>query len=435
MGSDWTIPFRSRGFTWLFVGELISALGTWASYVIIPLLVYDLTHDPVSVGILMVCRLLPGILLAPVIGRVMAKHSILRVMILADLVRGLAFLSFLWLQTPLWIYLLTLVISAGNAFFGPGQYTLIPKLVPQEVLARANSYIGGSNQFMMLIGPAIGGVVFAFTGKEAGIVFNALSYFVSMAALMRIRVESVDVPLKNVESGGVPQEVPLQQAQSSNGRTPNSSNSIRRFFGILTSLWSRKILLFLLLSVPIANLGFGGALNTLFPVIAKDVFSGEAAYGTIMSCLGGGLFLGTMIGPLLLKKAPAPLIFSVATVVAAVGVFLFGGSDVLLFSLAVIFLVGTGNGVADNAAMTYMQTATSQTGDTADVLAVDEALASIGTVVGMSIATTVAALWNAQSAIMMLSLCPVVAGVAMGMLLVRYREKQSQVECSAAERV
>ena len=170
--------YRGIGVGARYVGEFCD----------IPLLVYNLTNDPVSVGILMVCRLLPSILLAPVIGRVMARHSILKVMITADLVRGLAFLSFLWLQETLWIYLLTLVISTGNAFFGPGQYTLIPKLVPEDALARANSYIGGSNQFMMLIGPAIGGVIFGFTGMEAGIVFNAASFFVSMIALMRIRL-------------------------------------------------------------------------------------------------------------------------------------------------------------------------------------------------------------------------------------------------------
>ena len=114
-------------------------------------------------------------------------------------------------------------------------------------------------------------------------------------------------------------------------------NTLQQFFGTLTSLWSRKLLFFILLSIPIANLGFGGALNTLFPVVAKDVFSGEMAYGYIMSCLGGGLFLGTMIGPLLLKKVPAVLLYSLATVVAAVNVFLFGGSHVLVFSLIVIF--------------------------------------------------------------------------------------------------
>lgn len=425
MTPEWVIPFRSRGFTWLFIGELISALGSWASYVIIPLLVYDLTNDPVSVGILMVCRLLPSILLAPLIGPVMARYTVLNVMIFADLVRGLAFLSFLWLQEPLWIYGLTLVISAGNAFFAPGQYTLIPRLVPEAVLARANSYIGGSNQFMMLIGPALGGIVFGFTGMTAGIVFNALTFFVSMAALMRIRV-SRDLPTA-VEAGEQKVDSPCEEQQA-------HGNSLQRFRRTLTSLWSRKLLFFLILSVPIANLGFGGALNTLFPVIAKDVFTGETAYGYIMSCLGGGLFLGTMIGPWLQKKMSTVVLYSLATVVAAVHVFLFGGSDVLLFSLLAIFLVGSGNGVADNAAITYMQTATAQTGDTADVLAVDNALASAGTVLGMTIATSVAALWNASSAIMMLSLCPVVAGVVIGMLYLRYREGPNDQVYSPTEK-
>ncbi|WP_157721818.1 MFS transporter [Tumebacillus avium] len=397
MQAEWRIPFQNRGFAWLFGGQLITALGTWSSYILIPLLVYQMTADPVAVGILISCRLLPLILLAPLVGKVIGQRSLLRVMIESDLVRAVAMLGFLLTDTPLAMYLLTIVISSATAFFNPGKFALIPSLVPQEVLARANSYIGVANQLMMLIGPAIGGVAFAFFGIEAGIVFSALTFLVSALMLMRIKVQPVKQ--KSVEGENEPKRTWRQQ------------------FAILQNLWSRKMLFFLLLGTCISNLGYGGALNALFPVLAEDLYpDAEIAYGYIMSALGGGLMLGTLLGPNLQKKFAPLRVYSGAMIMASLCVFSFGGSERLWAALPMVFLLGIGNGLEDNASVTYVQQETARTGDTADVFSVDQALASIGTITGMALATTFAAIFDAHQAVQMLSLCPFAIGILIGLL-------------------
>ncbi|MGZ6505309.1 MAG: MFS transporter, partial [Tumebacillaceae bacterium] len=119
MKGEWALPFRNRSFTWFFIGQMVSAFGDWCSYVVIPILVYGLSGEASSVGILMACRVLPSILLSPFIGRIMAKFSLLRVMIVADIVRGIGYLALLYVQTPLQIYVLTVVVATGSAFFNP----------------------------------------------------------------------------------------------------------------------------------------------------------------------------------------------------------------------------------------------------------------------------------------------------------------------------
>ncbi|TCP52528.1 putative MFS family arabinose efflux permease [Tumebacillus sp. BK434] len=397
MQTDWRIPFQNRGFAWLFGGQLITALGTWSSYILIPLLVYRMTGDPVAVGILISCRLLPLIVLAPLVGKVIGQRSLLRVMIESDLVRAVAMLGFLWIDTPLYMYLLTIVISSATAFFNPGKFALIPSLVPQEVLARANSYIGAANQLMMLIGPALGGVTFAFFGMQAGIVFSALTFLVSALMLMRIKVRKA--PSAEMEGEERQKRTWRQQA------------------AILQKLWSRKMLFFLLLGTMISNLGYGGALNALFPVLAEDLYAdAEIAYGYIMSALGGGLMLGTLLGPNLQKRFAPLRVYAVAMVAASMCVLGFGSAQTLWAALPLVFMLGIGNGLEDNASVTYVQQETASTGDTADVFSVDQALASIGTITGMALATTFAALFDAHQAVQMLSLCPFAIGILIGLL-------------------
>ncbi|MGZ4164028.1 MAG: MFS transporter, partial [Tumebacillaceae bacterium] len=375
MKGEWALPFRNRSFTWFFIGQMVSAFGDWCSYVVIPILVYGLSGEASSVGILMACRVLPSILLSPFIGRIMAKFSLLRVMIVADIVRGIGYLAFLYVQTPLQIYVLTVVVATGSAFFNPGKFTLIPPLVPKNALARANSYMGGVSQLAMLIGPALGGIVFGALGQRAGLIFNALTYFVSMLSLMLVRMPKQE------------QTQQVEAKQPSTEAISKKESSLARFLKTFQSMRSRRLLFIVVTLGTIPNMGFGGSMTALFPILASDVFhSPQRMYGAIMSLLGGGIFLGMMIAPYLQKKLPRFPLICWSCMTGAVAVLLFGSFDHPGVALAMIFLVGVSNGVQDNADTTFIQMETTTRGDTADVFALEQALLSCNFIIGTILA-------------------------------------------------
>lgn len=398
MIGEWALPFRNKSFTWFFIGQLVSAFGDWCSYVIIPLLIYRLTHEASTVGLLMICRVLPNIVLSPVIGRVMGKFSLLRVMILADLVRGLGYLAFLYVQTPWEIYLLTLVLASGSAFFNPGKFSLIPPLVPQEGLARANSYMGGVSQLAMMIGPALGGIVFGILGERAGLVCNAMSFFVSMVSLMLVRL-------------------PKQEAQEKLESTEGSERQERNWARMLRTyqaLRSRRLLFVVVTLGTIPNMGFGGSMTALFPILASDVYhSPDRMYGMILSMLGGGIFLGLMVGPLLQKKIARFPLICIGSVCGAVFVMLFGSSAHAGVALVMIFLVGLFNGIQDNASTTFVQMETAERGDTADVFSLEQALLSVMFIIGTLLAAWLHAHYGAQRAIVTIAFVPLLVGLWM----------------------
>lgn len=398
---SWSQLFKIGGFTWLFVGQLISALGDWTSVIIIPMMLYKLTSDPVSIGILMICRFLPSVLFSPFIGKIVNKFSSLKIMILADFLRGGMFLLFLYVESPLLIYIFTFFIYLGTAFFNPGKFHFITKLIPIDLLARANSCIAGINQLMILIGPAIGGIVFGIFGLSVGIIFNSLTFFFSMFALIKIKISKIE------EENYVKEENYLKS------KNVKKRHFLKGFFNTYTSLKIKKMLFYIVVGDAIASMGFG-SLNVLFPIFAKDVFySNQAAYGYLMSFLGGGLLLGTMLGPNLQRGIRSDLLYSISTAVAALFAFLFGGSGWLLLSIVLIFFVGMGNGVQENAAITFIQKETTVLGNTADVFSVYQALTSVSIVIAMTGSTILVKIVGIHLATMYISLIPLLIGILM----------------------
>lgn len=426
---EWRLPFDSPGFRWLFLGQAVTALGDWVSYIFIPLLLYRMTEDPVAVGLLMICRVMPGVLLAPVVGRATARFSVLRVMMVSDAVRGVAVLGFLVAESPLAFYLLSVVMAVAGAFFGPGKFALVPKLVPERALARANGWIEGAWQFAMFLGPAVGGVVFAVMGPEEGIVFNAVTFLVSMGTLGKVRIEggaeglgapafAADAsPASEVKDVGtdvglaIEGEAAVTDKSLATASTPVTANFFQRYGLIFRALWERKPLFFIILGEAVASLGFGGSLSVLFPIVAEQVFRSEAMYGYIMSALGAGFVAGTLAGPWAQRRMPQFLVYSVTTLIGALMVFAFGWSTAVALSLAALFVLGCCHGAGDNAMITFAQQASAEKGDTTDVFALSQAMVSMMMLAGFVLSTGLAAWFGVQAAVMGLSVAPLLVGV------------------------
>jgi MFS family permease len=382
-----------KSFLWLFLGQVISAIGDWISFIIIPVFLYNLTNDPVSIGILMVCRFLPGLLVSPFVGYFAKKYPVLKIMIIADLVRGIGFLFLFVVKTSFEIYALTLLLYFGTSFFNPCKFSLIAKLVSENELAKGNSYISGANQIMIFIGPAIGGIILSALGMKAGIVLNSLSFFISMFCLFQIKQSSTKDSNKSDS----------KESKSQSGKWLN--------IAALKKIAKRRKLAYIVVGDSIASMGFG-ALNVLFPIWAKDVFhSGEASYGYIVSFLGCGLLLGTIIAPMLQRKIASYTLYGIATTIAAVFTLLFGCSDILFSAIAFIFFVGLGNGIQENAATTMIQSETLQQGDTTEIFSVSQALISVCIMISMMGVTVLISQDGVQQTTQLISMMPLAIGI------------------------
>src|SRR5918911_3161673 len=112
---------RNQTFRRLWTGQVISELGNWFNFIAVLGLVRVVSHAaPEVTTIVLVVRLVPFTLLAPLAGAFVDRWSRRTVMIVTDLLRVVVALGFLLVRRPedLWIaYLCTALLSFSGTFF------------------------------------------------------------------------------------------------------------------------------------------------------------------------------------------------------------------------------------------------------------------------------------------------------------------------------
>ena len=148
-----------------------------------------------ALGLVGLVRFVPIVLFSMLSGVVADAHDRRRLMLMTQTIMGLlalvlAMLAFRGL-TSLWpLYALTALSAAAGAFDGPARQSLIPQLVPRDVLANAISLNTIMFQTAAVLGPTLAGLLIATAGLAWVYAVNALSFAAVIVAVLAMR----DVP-------------------------------------------------------------------------------------------------------------------------------------------------------------------------------------------------------------------------------------------------
>jgi predicted outer membrane lipoprotein len=195
-------PMRHRDFRLLWIGQTVSMIGDGTYYVAVAWLVYqDLGRSAAAFAAVGVAWSLPQLLLLLASGALSDRMDRRHLMIAGDLLRLVSILAIgiLTLADEITIpILLGLVIfyGSGQALFGPAFSSIIPSIVPEDVLVEANS-VGQVVRplAMTIIGPILGGLLLVL-GTGWAFVFDALTFGASAICigLMRARKPADERP-------------------------------------------------------------------------------------------------------------------------------------------------------------------------------------------------------------------------------------------------
>ena len=192
---------NNRNFRLLFIGQTISQLGDWFNSVAVFALLLDLTGSATAVAWMMIVQFLPVALVGPVAGVVVDRVDRRRLMIAADLVRGVLILGLLLVREreQVWIaYLVMSLTVSASAFFEPARTATIPNVTSADELMPANALSSATWSAMLAIGASVGGLVTALAGRNVAFVVNAASFFVSAYFLNQTRYDSTPLPAPRV---------------------------------------------------------------------------------------------------------------------------------------------------------------------------------------------------------------------------------------------
>lgn len=182
---------RNPNLKFLWWGQIISQLGDWFNAIALYSLLYELTGSATSVAVLIVLQLLPASIITPFAGVVIDRFDRRKIMIAADIVRGIVILGLLFVRTPgtVWIaYVVIAIAVSATGFFEPAKSSTLPSVVAREDLVTANALSTGTWSVMLAVGASIGGLVSAAFGRDTTFVLNALSFFISAMLVAKVRV-------------------------------------------------------------------------------------------------------------------------------------------------------------------------------------------------------------------------------------------------------
>jgi MFS family permease len=345
-------PLSVRNFRLLWIGEGISLLGDQFYMIALPWLVLQLTGSALALGTVMALAGIPRALFVLVGGAFVDRFSPRSVMIASNFARLVlvVLLSALVLTNNVRIemlYAFALAFGLADSFYFPGQSAIIPQLLPEDQLQAGNTFVQGTAQLSLFLGPVLAGALIALLGHAAtadsasstegmGIAFgiDALSFAASLLCLILMRTPNVPKPV---------------------GEQPNVIESIK--VGV-AYLWSQTILRVFFLLMIAMNFLVLGPLVVGIPVLAATrLAEGAAAFGIVMSAFGGGALLGIILSSVLPPLKPKHFGTMLLLIISCLGI---GVALMPLFAstvvLAVIMLLmGAANGYVNINFFTWLQ--------------------------------------------------------------------------------
>jgi MFS family permease len=187
-----------------FLGtRFLSAIALQMVSVAVGWQVYDLTGDPLHLGLVGLVQFVPAFLCALPAGHVADRFDRRRVLLACLGVLTLCMLALLGLalmaEPPLETLLVVLaVLGATRAFLQPASQSLVPHLVPAALFPRAVAWASSNWQVAVIAGPALGGALYAF---GVATVYAVAAGMMALAAFSISRLKAKLVIHASVETG------------------------------------------------------------------------------------------------------------------------------------------------------------------------------------------------------------------------------------------
>jgi len=186
------VPALGADFRRFFIGQGISQFGSSFTQFATPLVIYQLTHSALNLGIATAVVFVPYLLFGLVIGAWMDRLDRKRTMIVVDVARAaviatIPLLAHAHALHPWHVYAVGFVSSTLTIFFDAGEFAAIPSLVGETDLVTANGRVQATYSAAAVIGPVLAGVLLTLLSVPSLFLVDAGSFLVSAGALVAVR--------------------------------------------------------------------------------------------------------------------------------------------------------------------------------------------------------------------------------------------------------
>ncbi len=298
---------------------------------------YELSHSAWDLGLVGLFQFVPALILflpaGHLIDRLRRSYVFTACLAVQSLVAALLFLGTVgfgtsepWVSRDL-ILLFSIILGSVRAFQTATQQALSPTLVPPQLLARAVAFTSGGNQLAVIVGPALGGLLYAL---DSSVVYTVCFLLFICGVILGLNIKD---------------------------KTPTPSKeptSVASVFAGVSFIFKNKLVLGAT-SLDLFAVLLGGA-TALLPIFAKDILN---AGPTELGILRASPALGALVMTIVLTRWPLQhrvgikMLCSVALFGFATAIF--GISHSLWLSVIALIVTGVADSISVVIRMTLIQ--------------------------------------------------------------------------------
>src|SRR3984893_17722918 len=261
-----------RPFRLLWVGQAVSYFGDTMNTAGLAIMLFVLTRSASIVALGLIAKAIPTIIFGLVAGPLVDRLNRQRLMIFTDLGRAILtisipFFGFRWLPG---VFIAVFLVASASAFFNPAKQAILPNLVPNRLLVRANGLVSSSEKTMELLGYSLAGLIVAVGSWLPLFLIDAGTYLFSAVSLLGVPDLAIRAKGKSLRLAG------------------DVMDGLR--FVIRNAVLRSSMTLTLVVAV------FFGMTTTILVVMAYGPLNGgPSAYGFIEAAIGAGAIIGALI--------------------------------------------------------------------------------------------------------------------------------------------
>lgn len=155
--------------------------------------IYELTKDPLALGVLGLVEAIPSISLALFGGHIADRYNRHRIVLITRTISCISALAFAWISFTLHaqglaaLYAIVFVAGLARGFGDPAASAFEAQIIPRSVYVNAATWGGSIGQVTAIAGPALGGFVYAWFGVTNTYLMIAVLFALAVFCILFIQ--------------------------------------------------------------------------------------------------------------------------------------------------------------------------------------------------------------------------------------------------------
>ncbi|MCL4274877.1 MAG: MFS transporter [Anaerolineales bacterium] len=186
-------PTGMFGFTLVWIGQIVSVLASAMSQFGLTIWMFQQTESATALGLMQVFFITPFLLISPIAGVLVDRHNRKMMMMVSDVVAGIATILILVFQSlgilEFWhLYFASVIYGLGMAFQWPAYSAAITTMIPKEQYARANGMMSLIEAGPGVIAPLLAGALLPVVGLTGLLLFDVVTFLFAVGVLMIVHI-------------------------------------------------------------------------------------------------------------------------------------------------------------------------------------------------------------------------------------------------------